>query len=155
MQGRQQGWFWGDPRQFYAPARRGFCLLLIASGAPIAAAADLQVEIEGIEPVVGLVQIGVSSSAADFSGKPTFGQRVKAEAAKTVVVFRDLPAGRYAVSAYLDENANNKLDRGMFGIPKERYGFSQDARGVGGPPEFRDAVFDLPAAGARVSIRLR
>lgn len=154
MQNKRQAWSPGHQRQVHALIRSGLYVLLIASCGSIAAA-DLTIEIEGIEPVAGLVQVGVSASATDFSGKPTYGQRIKAEASKAIVVFHDLPAGRYAVSAYLDANANNKLDRGMFGIPKERYGFSQDARGFSGPPQFRDAAFDLPAAGARISIHLR
>jgi len=130
--------------------------LLLSSAFGAAAAADLAIEIEGFEPGKGQVRVALFDAAAEFPAKPTQGQRAKADGAKTVVVFRDLPAGRYAVSAYHDENANEKLDRGMFGIPKERTGFSQDARGgPGGPPEFRDAAFDLPADGTRVVLRLR
>jgi uncharacterized protein (DUF2141 family) len=120
-----------------------------------ARAADLTVEVDGIESADGQVQVGLFNGAAEFPGKPTTGQRMKVDGTKVTITFKDLPAGRYAVSAYHDENDNNKLDRGMFGIPKERYGFSQDARGVGGPPEFRDAAFELPADGARITVRVR
>jgi uncharacterized protein (DUF2141 family) len=120
-----------------------------------AVAADLTVEIDGVDSDKGLVSVAVFANGDDFPNKITHGQRVKAAASKVVVVFKDLPAGRYAVSAYHDANENKELDRGMFGIPKERYGFSQEARGVAGPPEFRDAAFVLPAEGTRISVRVR
>jgi uncharacterized protein (DUF2141 family) len=66
----------------------------------------------------------------------------------------ELAPGRYALAVYVDRNGNGKLDRGMFGIPKEPYGFSGKG-GVMGPPDFVDAAFEVPEAGARIRIRLR
>ena len=59
------------------------------------------------------------------------------------VEFKDLNAGTYAVQYYHDENENEKMDRGSFGIPLEGYGFSNDARGFMGPPDFEDELFTL------------
>jgi uncharacterized protein (DUF2141 family) len=120
-----------------------------------AAAADLTVEVQGVESTAGAVAVALFDNAEAFPTKFAHGQRVKAEGKQAVVVFRDLPPGRYAVSAYHDANENKKLDRGLFGIPKEPYGFSQEARGFGGPPEFRDAAFELPAEGTRISVRVK
>jgi uncharacterized protein (DUF2141 family) len=44
---------------------------------------------------------------------------------------------------YHDENGNGQLDKNMMGIPRERVGFSRDARGRMGPPSFADAAIDL------------
>jgi uncharacterized protein (DUF2141 family) len=129
--------------------------LVAASFSATATAADLTVEVEGVTSADGEVAVALFDNAAAFPAKFAHGQRVKAEGKTAVVVFRDLPPGRYAVSAYHDANHNKKLDRGLFGIPKEPYGFSQDARGFGGPPEFRDAAFELPAAGTRVGVRVK
>ena len=68
--------------------------------------------------------------------------------------FTDLAPGRYALSAYYDANDNGKLDRGTFGIPKEPYGFSRDARSNFGPPEFRDAAFAVGDSATSVVIKL-
>ena len=54
-----------------------------------------------------------------------------------------LPAGDYAVSAFLDENNNMKLDSNLFGLPTELYGFSRNARNPVGPPPFEAAAFRL------------
>ena len=40
-------------------------------------------------------------------------------------------------------NNNNKLDTNLFGIPKEPYGFSNNARSKWGPPKYEIAKFEL------------
>ena len=55
----------------------------------------------------------------------------------------ELPAGQYAVGIFHDVNLNNKMDNNFLGLPKEQYGFSNNARALFGPPSFEDAVFDL------------
>ena len=57
--------------------------------------------------------------------------------------FEHLPYGEYAISAYHDRNNNGKLDTGMFRIPKEALGTSNDAKVRFGPPKYEDAVFYL------------
>ncbi len=64
---------------------------------------------------------------------------------KTIAVFDGLSSGKYAVSYIHDENSNGELDSGVMGIPSEGYGFSNDARGFMGPPDFEDQVFELKA----------
>ena len=66
----------------------------------------------------------------------------------------ELPPGRYAVSAYLDENNNGKLDSGLFGIPKEPVGVSNNPPHRMGPPHFQDAAFTLDTATQTISIEL-
>ncbi len=59
------------------------------------------------------------------------------------IQFTNVPAGKYAISYFHDENKNSELDTGTMGIPKEGYGFSNDARGFMGPPGLKDQIFDL------------
>jgi uncharacterized protein (DUF2141 family) len=59
------------------------------------------------------------------------------------VTVPDLPPGRYAVAAYVDNNRNGKQDKNFLGVPKEDYGFSNEARGRFGPPDFAEAAFDI------------
>ncbi|EKK00200.1 hypothetical protein RBSH_04536 [Rhodopirellula baltica SH28] len=54
---------------------------------------------------------------------------------------------RFAIAAFHDTDNDGALSRNQFGIPAERYGFSNDARGKFGPPAFDDAVIDRPANG--------
>lgn len=54
-----------------------------------------------------------------------------------------LPKGKYAVSAFHDENNNNKLDKNLVGMPTEKYGFSNNVRGKFGPPSLTSQLFEL------------
>tara|TARA_A100001035_G_scaffold193048_1_gene154354 strand:- start:190 stop:636 length:447 start_codon:yes stop_codon:yes gene_type:complete len=53
----------------------------------------------------------------------------------------ELPDGTYAIGIFVDKNYNNKMDRNLFGVPKEQFGFSNNAKGKFGPPSFEDASF--------------
>lgn len=133
-----------------------FTVVFAAVGCAAAAqAADLTVELDGYETGKGHLMVAAFATAQGFPDDSPQRARIEANGKTATAVFKSLAPGRYAVSAYADENDNGKLDRGLFGIPKERYGFSQDARGMSGPPEFRDAAFPLPEGGARVVVHLK
>ena len=55
----------------------------------------------------------------------------------------ELPNGTYAIGIFVDANYNNKMDRNLLGIPKEQFGFSNNAKGNFGPPSFEDASFTV------------
>ena len=73
----------------------------------------------------------------------------------TVVTIRNVPAGLYAAQAFHDKNSNGEIDRGLFGIPLEGVGFSNDARIRMAPPSFEDAAFHHDATDQRISFKLR
>lgn len=51
--------------------------------------------------------------------------------------------GKYAVVAFHDVNGNEELDKNMLGIPTEPYGFSNNARGMLGPPDLAEQLVDV------------
>ena len=59
----------------------------------------------------------------------------------TVTYRYEVVPGTYAVGIFHDANLNNLLDNYFFGVPREQYGFSNNARGFMGPPSFNDAAF--------------
>ena len=65
------------------------------------------------------------------------------------------PAGHYAVQAFHDENANGKVDRALFGIPKEGIGFSNDAPIHLSPPKWADAVFAFDGGDQVIALKMR
>jgi len=65
-----------------------------------------------------------------------------------------LPPGQYEVAIYHDENADHDFNRTLF-IPKEGFGFSNDASTTLGLPKLKDARFTLPAGGTTVQMRMR
>ncbi len=71
------------------------------------------------------------------------------------ITFTHLPQGSYAISLIHDENGNGKMDTGFFGIPKEGYGASNDAKALLGPPKYADARFLLDKPEVHMEIRVR
>ncbi len=70
--------------------------------------------------------------------------------------FDNLPPGSYALAVYHDENSNGKLDKNFFGLPTERYGFSNNARSMMFfPPSFGAARFVVAGAGTGTAIVLK
>lgn len=57
--------------------------------------------------------------------------------------FTNLSSGKYAVKVFHDENSNEKLDRGLLGIPAEGWGVSNNPKRGFGPPKFRTMLFEL------------
>lgn len=128
--------------------------LAAALSAGLAQAHDLTVEVLNARSDQGLVAGALYGSAASWQKEPVAGERQAASAARTVLVFRNLPAGRYALSVFHDENGNGKLDSNVVGVPTERYGFSRDARGRMAAPAFDDAAVEL-SADTTVTVHLR
>lgn len=73
----------------------------------------------------------------------------------TVWEIDNLAFGDYAISVYHDRNQNGKLDSGLFGIPQEDYGFSNNVRGSFGPPVYHKAKFIYNASNRVIDIQLR
>ncbi|WP_158840906.1 DUF2141 domain-containing protein [Polaribacter sp. L3A8] len=105
--------------------------------------ADLTVHISGLNSDKGTLLIGLYNKKESFLKKQFKGDIVKVKDKKSVVIFKGLPKGEYAVSFVHDENDNKKMDTNMFKIPKEDYGCSNNARGFMGPPKYDDAKFQL------------
>jgi uncharacterized protein (DUF2141 family) len=62
---------------------------------------------------------------------------------QVTVSFTDLAAGKYAVKVFHDENNNGKMDTGMFGIPKEKWGVSNNVKVIMSAPKIEEMIFDL------------
>lgn len=57
------------------------------------------------------------------------------------LIFKSVPPGTYAVAILHDENNNQKMDKNILGLPKEGYGFSNNASAPFGPPSYKKASF--------------
>lgn len=119
-------------------------VLLLATGAR---AGELKLELEGKGMANNQVRVAVYSANApeQFPSDEKFYRGIVKETAndRLTVLISDLPPGKYAVAAYVDNNRNGRQDKNFLGIPKEIYGFSNDARGMFGPPDFAAAEFEI------------
>lgn len=104
-------------------------------------AQNLTLEVQGIEKVTGKLYVAIYNSSESFMKKPLTGFVVEVKDKVMSIPCKGLPAGTYAFSMYQDENGNGKLDTAAFGIPTEKFGFSNDAQGVMGPPSYEKCSF--------------
>jgi len=104
----------------------------------------LTVRFSGLEEAGGVVIFSVASSREMFESEDEAQLilRVPADGAEARVVYEDLAPGVYAVKVFHDANENEKIDMGLMG-PKEKFGFSNNAMGFLGPPDFDDAKFEF------------
>lgn len=65
-----------------------------------------------------------------------------------------LPPGRYAIAVLHDENSNHKLDRNMFGWPKEGFGFSNNPKVGLSAPSFDTAAMEVKCPVTETTIHL-
>lgn len=128
-------------------------LLLAASSAW--AQGQLEVVVKNVKEEKGAIRVGIFRDDKTFMKDAWLGKVVKATTGEVKVVFENVPAGTYAVSIVHDSNENGELDSNAFGIPKEGFGFSNDAMGMFGPPSFQKASVAVGAGSQAISITLR
>ncbi|GAB3997724.1 hypothetical protein GCM10028807_43480 [Spirosoma daeguense] len=116
---------------------------------------NLTVEIQNVQPLKGTVFVALFKPGKDFpDGQPIDGKKVEASSASVRASFSVDP-GTYAVAIFHDENANGKMDKKMFGIPKEPYGFSNNFRPKMSAPKFSDCQFDVGNSSKTIQIALK
>jgi uncharacterized protein (DUF2141 family) len=91
----------------------------------------------------GVIRCALFNSPAGF---PQMGQQWRGVTAPirggaATCVFSGVPAGTYAVAFFHAEHNEALLMTGMFGKPQQGYGFSNNAAGSFGPPNFNAAAF--------------
>jgi len=104
---------------------------------------SVTVIVSNLDSNEGKVYVGLYNTESRFLSKGLKYTNAKIVNNTCKVVFTNIPNGVYAVSMYHDENNNGKMDTGIFGIPREDYGCSNNAKGFMGPPKWEDAKFTL------------
>ena len=117
---------------------------------------QITLTVSGGDAGVGRIMVSLFNSPQSWMKEPQAERSAEVDAAGNVrLVFDDLPPGDYAIAVIYDKNANGKLDTGLFRIPKEKVGFSNNARGRFGPAKWDAARFTLSDTGVEVSIELK
>ncbi len=108
-----------------------------AQGQQKPATHTLVVNVPNLRSNTGAVYI----SLQDPNQKAVQKQAVPVQSGKARIIFRDVPNGTYAVRFFHDENNNKTLDKGIFGVPKEGWGCSNNVKATYGPPSYEDMLF--------------
>jgi len=143
---------------------RTFGALALAAVAPLLSAAGpengvtVEITVTDLRNTKGVVMACMTDNPDIFprcrEDEDSF--RTTVAAAETITLrFTGVPAGTYAIALLHDENENGRSDRALTLIPREGYGFSNDAPVRMGPPDFEDAEFTVGNADLHQQIRMR
>jgi uncharacterized protein (DUF2141 family) len=103
--------------------------------------------VEGLASDKGKVLVAIFNKSAGFpseSNKAVLLKEAKAIKGRVEIPLDNLPAGTYAIACFHDANADGELNTNLLGIPKERYGFSNNARPGFRAPTYAEASVYLP-----------
>ena len=106
----------------------------------------------------GKVYVAFYNREADFlkKEKMCMGRTVEINAKGSATIsFENIASGTYAIAAFLDENGNGKMDTNFFGIPKEKYGFSNNIRPMMRAATFKEASFAVTNKESTIYIKLK
>ena len=134
--------------------------LAFAFGAATAATAQssgkLNVSVAGVRNDNGSVRCGLYSSANGFRepGREMRGAVAPIKNGQATCVFNGVPAGTYAIAVFHAEHNETQMETGMFGKPKQGYGFSNNPSSTFGPPSFDSAAFAYKGGTLQLPVRL-
>lgn len=113
--------------------------------------------IQNIPKNEGEIRIAVFDNEKDYNDKQNPVHAVVLPVHGKTLSWSDenLPHGTYAIAVYHDKNVNGELDANLLGIPKEAYGFSNNARGRFGPASWEDAHFEVNSDHSGMNIAIK
>jgi uncharacterized protein (DUF2141 family) len=131
------------PKVAIAAAILASTLFASALGGLAQPAGRLSMTVTGLRSNDGVVRCALHNSPAAF---PKAGQEWRGVIApirdrQATCVFSGVPAGNYAMAFFHAEHNETQLTPGLFGKPIQGYGFSNNASGSFGPPDFNAAAF--------------
>lgn len=129
------------------------CLAALPLLAGATSNGSIEVAVSNIRSAKGKVHVDICTQATFLKDCPYVGE-APAHPGTTIVTVRDIPPGIYAAQATHDANSNNRVDTGLFGIPKEGVGFSNDALHMS-TPKFDDAAFRHDTGDQKISVGLK
>lgn len=118
-------------------------MFVMITGNVFSQQASMVVVIKNVNETKGLVSVALFNKEDDFMGKSLASKTTVAKNGEVQITFENITSGDYAISVMHDANENDELDSNAFGIPKEGFGFSNDAMGMFGPPSFEKAKFNF------------
>ncbi|WP_152616722.1 DUF2141 domain-containing protein [Flavihumibacter solisilvae] len=135
-----------------------FCLSVFATVCSLAQSASHTVVLSNIANKKGQAYVAWYKTDSLFMDESRYFLRKIVDingASELKIPFSDIRAGIYAIAVFIDANGNGKLDKGMFGIPKENYGFSNNIYPATRAATFQEASFEVGDHAETINIRLK
>lgn len=97
----------------------------------------LKIQVIGLKSNKGKILLQVFNEIDE----PIIGKTATIHNKECNMLIPDLKQGKYSIRYFHDENGNDKLDTNWLGLPKEGYGFSNNATSMFGTPSIKDGLF--------------
>ncbi len=120
--------------------------------------ADLQITIQKTDSDRGKILVLVFDGEDGFPDQveKAFKQIVvEPKNKKAIVRLENIPVGNYAVTVLHDEDDNGKMTNNFAGLPREKYGFSNNPKIYFSPPSFEKSAIAVASANQAIQIDLR
>lgn len=116
----------------------------------------LTVEVNNIKDIKGRINAcAVQEKGKYLSSKCSLGKSVAVDNSQVMLVFENIPTGSYCITLFHDVDNNKQLNTdGLFGMPSEPYGFSNNPKAWFGPPKYENCIFDLKED-TKIEIKLK
>jgi len=130
--------------------------LFIGSFNMMAQKVSLSVTAVGFPDNTGQAYMGLYREQDDFPvmNSQYIGKVVSISKNSATVTYKNLTKGKYAVAVFHDRNKDGILNKNLFGVPTEEYGFSNNARNTFSAPSFSAASFTV-SANKSISINVK
>jgi uncharacterized protein (DUF2141 family) len=118
----------------------------------------LVLTVSNLDKIKGTLYIGWYKSDDDFRkpDKAIYQKVVNVEGKEAIdIPFDNVAPGTYAVAVFLDKNGNGKMDTNMLGIPKEKYGFSNNKYPLTRAATFKESAFEVGGKDQSITIKLK
>ena len=118
-------------------------------------AANLTVTVEQVRNSKGDIRFSIFDVPSQFpQGNELNSKDIPAQIGFVTVQFYNLIPGAYAIAIHHDENSDGEMNTNFIGLPKEGYGFSNNAKVNFAPPVFEGAAINLDVGDKSIRIRV-
>ena len=121
--------------------------ILVPISSSSAQSTCVRAKITGFRTTTGKLYVSIYKDQESFLkiGKETATNVIRVKSDTVVeTCFSGLAPGWYAIALYHDEDDNHKMNTGLFGIPLEPYGLSNNFRPRFSYPRFNQCSFYVP-----------
>ncbi len=120
-------------------------LLLLCFQYQIRPEHQLEVKITGAKNFTGTVRLCLVDDKPEnylIGCDQAFTKKVTGST--TIIPIKNLPSGSYCIYVYQDVDNDGKMNNdGLFGLPSEPYGFSNNPSTLFGPPKQKKCLFEI------------
>jgi uncharacterized protein (DUF2141 family) len=116
---------------------------------------NIYIHVKNVQAPKGAILVAIYDNEKDYMKTPRYSRIATVNDGGEVKIQAELPFGNYAFTLFHDVNSNMELDTNLFGIPKEPYGFSNNAKAPFGPPGFQAALVEFKEEGHEIEILLK